>query len=100
MPKVKALKPDEVVIARKVSMPDAVLEVFNELITENFRGRYAVVYQEEVVKRLIKKGLDRKDIYDKGWLDVEDIYRQEGWTVVYDKPGYNESYRAYFRFSC
>lgn len=31
---------------------------------------------------------------DHGWLDLEDIYRDEGWTVEYDSPGYNETYEA------
>jgi hypothetical protein len=43
--------------------------------------------------------VERGEIFHRGWLDVEDAYRAEGWTVVYDKPGYNESYAASFTFS-
>ena len=53
----------------------------------------------EVVKRMKKKGLKENDIFDKGSLNVETIYRKDGWNVEYDKPGYNESYDASFKFS-
>ena len=96
---IKALGPDEVLAARKASLPDVVIEVFNDLISENFNGHSAIVYQSAVVKHLVSKGLSRDKIYNKGWLDVEDIYLEQGWKVEYDKPGYNEDYEAYFKFS-
>lgn len=99
MATVTALKPEEVVKARKESLPNAALEAFNQLITENFNGHGATVYQKDVVALMVEKGLDRDEIYQRGWLDVEDIYRQAGWKVIYDKPGYNENYEAFFTFS-
>jgi hypothetical protein len=42
----------------------------------------------------------RKDIFDKGWLDIEDIYRAADWVVAYDKPGFNEThFEANYTFS-
>ena len=43
--------------------------------------------------------LKRADVFSNHWLDVEDIYREQGWNVEYDKPTYNETYDAYFVFS-
>lgn len=43
--------------------------------------------------------IDRQEIFDNCWLDVEDIFEEVGWKVVYDKPGYNESYPANFEFT-
>lgn len=40
-----------------------------------------------------------RSIYKKGWLNVEEAYREKGWDVTYDKSGYNETYRALFVFS-
>jgi hypothetical protein len=57
------------------------------------------VLQEEVVAGLKKKGLTEAKIFDKHWLDVEDIYRRVGWKVRFDQPGYNEDYKAYFVFT-
>ncbi len=96
---VKAINPSEVVAARKASLPDVVIEVFNKLIAKNFNGHSASVYQSEVMKCLAAERLKSSEIFKKGWLDVEDIYREQGWEVKYDKPGYNESYEAYFKFS-
>lgn len=99
MATVEALAPHEVASALKASMPDAVLESFNALIAENFNGSSATVYQKDVVSRLEQLGHSRAKVFDKGWLNVEDIYRARGWKVVYDKPGYCESYDAHFTFS-
>jgi hypothetical protein len=37
-------------------------------------------------------------IFEKGLLDVETVYERAGWKVTYDKPAYNETYPATFRF--
>ena len=95
---VRPLSPKEVVEKKINSIPDAVFEVFNELIAKDFNGAYAIVKQKEVVKRLVEKGLKEKEIYENHWLDVEDVYWKAGWKVEYDKPAYNESYDAYFEF--
>jgi len=94
-----AIRPEEVIQARKESMPDEVIQIFNELITQKFDGHRAIVHQGAVVKKLGELGYGSSEVFRMGWLDVEDIYRQQGWNVVYDKPGYNESYEAYFKFS-
>ncbi|MFZ5424563.1 MAG: hypothetical protein ACOZAO_02065 [Patescibacteria group bacterium] len=95
----KPITPSGVGKAKSASLPDVVIEVFNELIAQNFYGGSASVKQKDAVAMLVAKGLDRNEIFKKGWLDVEEVYRKAGWKVYYDKPGYNESYDAYFRFS-
>lgn len=93
------IRPEEIATSKKIQMPDAILESFNELIAQNFSGDMARVRQNEIVARIANKGYDRRQIFDNHWLDVEDIYREAGWEVMYDKPGYNDSYEAYFEFS-
>jgi hypothetical protein len=83
---------------REALIPSIVFEVFNELIAKNFSGSRAIVRQNEVVTLLTAVGLSRQEIYDNHWLDVENSYQKAGWKVTYDKPGYNESYDAYFEF--
>jgi len=97
--KVKPIKASEIDTKRKEAIPDAVFEVFNELITKSYSGGSATVYQKGVVEMLIAKGLNRKEIFDNHWLDVEGIYRKAGWKVEYDKPAFNETYEARFIFS-
>lgn len=87
-------------LAEKVEIiPNEVFTVFNGLIAENARRGRAIVNQFDAVGRLVEMGFDRREIYDKKWLDIEDIYRAVGWTVAYDRPGYNETYDPYFVFT-
>ncbi len=77
--------------------PYEVIEAFNELIVEG-RG---TVRQSAVVDRIMAKMPDirRETIFKKGWLNIEGVYTKAGWTVEYDKPGYNEFYEAHWMFT-
>lgn len=82
-------------------IPDFVLQVVNELISEKARNNKKItIKQNEIVNKIIARHSDmtKKEIFDSNWLDFEDIYRDAGWKVVCDKPGYNEDYDAYFVF--
>ena len=96
----RPIRPEEVVCT---GIPDNVIEAFNELIQENIRGKQAVILQEEVIKRILSRYYDeplvtRETIYANDWLDVEDLFRDAGWQVVYDKPSLYDSYPATFTF--
>ncbi len=93
------IKPSTVVKQKTNNIPDAVFEIFNQLIVENFNGQSATVMQKDVMNLIRKKIPNPREAFGKGWLDVEDSYRSAGWKVKYDSPGYNESYEAYFVFS-
>lgn len=90
------IRPDEVKAAKTI--PHQVIETFNALITENFHHGCATVLQKEVVSRLVDAGLDKKEIFKRGWLDVEALFEDHGWKVNHDNPGYNETYDAVFEF--
>ena len=93
------IKPDEVQSKKDASIPEEVFQVFNDLITENWSNNSANVTQDEAVKRIAAKlDITRQEAFDKGYLDVESAYRKAGWRVEYDKPGYNEDYKAFFVF--
>lgn len=98
MSKIKPITPNEIIEKRQSVIPDEVFEAFNELITQNFNGSSATVMQHDVNARLKKKGVNIDKAYKNNWLDIEDIYREAGWEVTYDKPGYNETYDASFEF--
>lgn len=92
----KPITPDEV--ERGKYIPPVVIEAFNELIAEG-GGR---VLQKDVVARILAKAggaITSEEIFKKGWLDVEGMYREAGWNVVYDKPAYCETYDANFTFT-
>lgn len=99
---VTPITPDEVIKQRLDGVPDKVIEIFNEMIVENWNtsGKYAIVDQDKVVTRIAAvMNVDRQIVFDKGWIDIEPIFRNVGWRVEYDKPAYYEDYSAYFKFS-
>jgi len=100
MPKsVMPIKPSDVAAQKSKDFPPAVIEAFNELIAREMSGRSVRILQENVVKLMVEKGLKREDIFSNGWLNVEAIYRKEGWVVEYDGPAYCETYPAFYIFS-
>lgn len=115
----KPIRPNEVAKKKYDSLPHEIIDAFNKLIAEKWNGYNSTFTQNEVMteilnrmnrgfieanKALPEKYKDRpfeiteEDLFKNHWLDVEDIYREVGWKVEYDKPGYNESYPATFKF--
>ncbi len=95
----KAITPQEVEGKKVSTIPSAVIEAFNELILKDFDGTSATVGQKEVTRLIGKKGISSTKLFNNHWLDVEQLYRNAGWIVNYDKPAYNETYEATFTFS-
>ncbi len=98
---VKPITPAEAKKIKNTTFPKEVIEGFNEAIAKHLRGNSARFTQDEVVELIMNKGINasRAQLFDNGWMDVEDTYRELGWKVVYDKPGYCETYPATFTFS-
>lgn len=101
----QGITPGQVVDAKENQIPDEVFAAFDELIAKDFNQGYATVMQNEVLLLALKKlkaaghrRMTRQIIFDNHWLDVEAIYRKRGWAVEYDKPAYNETYEANFKF--
>lgn len=96
----KPISPDEVTAAKTGTIPGEVFDAFNECIALKWNGHEAVVPQDTVVAAILGRmpTAARQSVFDNGWLDVEESYRALGWSVEYDKPAYNESYPATFKF--
>lgn len=103
----KPISPNEVVETKKtIVFPSKVIEAWNFLIAKNYSAGKSVVKQDDAVKTLIEYlGLDQKDdrgsrnyCYENRYLDIEEVYRNEGWSVEYDKPAYYETYEPTFTF--
>ena len=96
---IEPIRPSDV----KKIIPDFVIEAVNQLIKEKWDGYKAVILQDEIMDVISSDDPDndkpsRREVFDKGWLDFETLYREKGWNVEYDKPGYNEFYNAKFIF--
>jgi hypothetical protein len=95
----RPIKPSEVVNHKCKNIPEIVFNAFNEQITLTWDGRKAIVRQEHVVSAILAtEKFSREEIFRKHMLDVEEIYKQEGWSVEFDKPGGGESYGAFWTF--
>jgi len=107
----KAITPAEVLKEKRGFIPPAVFEVFNRLIVKHFRDGQARICQEEIVKEILAtmnasekrvkaaNKLKSEEIFDRGWLDVEMVYRDAGWKVDYYKPSWDEGGYAHFTFT-
>lgn len=101
---VKPISPNEIGKAKASRISDDVIEAFNELIAKHWNGKSATIKQDEVIQLILKKRANmgkesnRRDIFENKELDIEDLFRAEGWQVEYDKPGFNESYEASWTF--
>ena len=102
---IKPIKPSEVV--KKNTIPDQMIMVVNNLIIEKWDGRSAIVKQTDIISRFLKSTPTdpklQKQIYDKGWLNFEPIFRDSGWKVTYESPDRDEMEGylwadAYFKF--
>jgi hypothetical protein len=96
----KPITPAEARGKKKESIPPEVFEVFNQLLTEKYAEDITIT-QNEVMTMILKAlpNVKRQQVFDRGWLDIEDVYRSAGWAVEYEKPAYNESGEAFWTFS-
>ena len=96
----KPITPDEADKLKVLVFPSAVIEAWNELIIKSWNGRQAVVMQDDALRLIVDRmKCSRERVFDQRWLDIEQVYREAGWTIEYDKPGYNETYAASFKFT-
>jgi hypothetical protein len=97
MGNVKPISPREAISSKQQAFPDFVIEVVNNLIRQKVNGKRPITVLQSDISSGIRARSNGK--WEDWWLDFEDIYRDQGWTVEYDRPGYNESYPATFKFT-
>jgi hypothetical protein len=97
MTKALSLSEADELRAQGHSIPPQVIEAVNELILRKASNYFSLMISD--VKRAIsdKMGIPQVEI-EAHWLDFEPVYRDAGWTVYYDRPGYNESYEGFYQF--
>jgi hypothetical protein len=102
---IKPISPQEVSETHDKNLPEFVIEAFNNLILANFIEGECLIHQNRAISEIMDvaekkydKEVTRKQIFDNRWLDIESAFRKNGWKVEYDKPGFNETYEAYWTF--
>ena len=107
MGEVRPFTPDEVLTQKKFILPEFIIRAVNEFLAKRFDGHSCTVFQNEFIERAEAIGrmtntlpdwASRQSFFDENWLDFEPAYREQGWKVYYDKPGYNENYEASWKF--
>lgn len=97
---VKPISPEDIPYQKAIDLPDEVLECWNSMIARCYSsGSSRITLKEASAELQALFGKTHQEIRKLGYLDIEPIYRAEGWKVEYDQPGFNESYEAYFVFS-
>jgi hypothetical protein len=104
---VKPFTPQEAISFKGEAIPSFVLQAVNELLAARLTNGKASFNQNELIDAAIALGraqgglMDadgRNVFFDKGWLNIEELYESYGWEVTYTKPDYTESFPAYFTF--
>jgi hypothetical protein len=103
---VQPISPQEALDLKITTIPDEVIEVVNQMLTERMTKRGSVtLLQKDIVANVMLRmstsgaRVTSNAIYENHWLDFEPFYEKAGWKVQYDKPAYCESYEANFTFS-
>lgn len=101
--KVKPITPAEARQKQVDQIPDFVFEAFNELISQKIGDHKSVtIILKDAINLVMKKAppnITETMLHQNNWLDVEQAYRNVGWKVVYDQPGWDESYPSRFNFT-
>ena len=96
---VEPISPSDV----KKFIPDFIIETVNKLIVEKWDGDKAIILQDDIMDIVSSNDPDidkpsRREVFDKGWLHFEPLYREKGWDVEYDEHRYNGFYEMKARF--
>ena len=98
---IKPITPKEIEDNLVDIFPEAVIQAFNELIRENYKVNGTTTFTLNAVKKTIKlidPSANINELIDKGKLDVESLYRKNGWSVSYHSPDRDENFEEHFSF--
>lgn len=88
---VKPITPKEAALEVQKSIPDFVISSFNDKIIEAIKNKSGIIDQKELVDLIVEKSECRcndQDVFDNGWLNVEELFADAGWILKYVKPEY------------
>ncbi|MCK9416749.1 hypothetical protein M0Q97_08850 [Candidatus Dojkabacteria bacterium] len=100
MSEIKPITPEEARNEAKSTIPEFVIIGINNAIKNNYIKSGFTIKQKDIMVEIMKVApfdCSSEEIYKNHWMDFEDLYRNVGWKVSYDKPGYNED-EAIFEF--
>lgn len=73
----KVYSPEDVLKKRVETIPDYVIDAFNDLLTENYQEDETIIEQEDVIRKILEYSTDdeltRDTIFKKHYLDIENL---------------------------
>ena len=100
----KPIKPNEIKKQQLENIDPEMIQAVNELLMKEFESYSCSLSQQDIIakyfelKNLENTTINRKIMFDRKQLNFEPLLEKEGWNVTYDRPGYNETYEASFKF--
>lgn len=99
---VKPISPKQANVDFKSALDPLMIKAVNNLLTKDAHSNFIRIKQKDIVaeyKRLhTVNGTEPLDVFKTNQLEFEDIFKEAGWKVSYDKPGWDESYDPAFDF--
>lgn len=118
------ISPTQALEMKISAIPAFIFDIVNEQLATEYSGSRTIIKLNDVMNAVTERmstmpeyaklfppgeglGADdrsskhptaRKHVFAARWMDFEDAYRAAGWLVNFDKPGYNESYDAFYEF--
>lgn len=99
---VKPLTPEEVASQKEHQIHPQIIASINELLVTHYIPGTITIKQQEILDLFL--GRTSEDwtlnrVFKEKQLNIESVYKKYGWKVEYDKPGFNESGEAFFKFT-
>lgn len=70
-----------------IKLPDEVFKAVNKVLKEQWvYGKKSMIIKRDIFVEAIMEemALDRKEVFDKAYLDFEEEYRSVGWQISYN----------------
>lgn len=99
MENIKPVRPEDVFKQEEHTIHPSMIRAINLFLTR-FDGKQAIITVEELIDKFLEfeSKWTRDMIWKKKQLDFEGLYKDSGWDVIYDKPGYEETYKPFYLF--
>lgn len=104
---VKPFSPADARAAKPMLIPLEVVQAVNEFLAERLNVQKPIRIQPNEIReravRLMESNLNfhgaSSDFYKRGWFEIESLYRDCGWDVVYVSDGFDSTFESHFKFT-
>jgi hypothetical protein len=108
---IKPFTPDEALAQKHANIPDFVIDAINKLLAKTVQNGHSQFKQDDAVDAILANMPEdlraslsndherRQYVFTHKLLDFEPLYREHGWTVVYDKQSYGDTSPSSYTFS-